>query len=93
MSKSAKLTEKINKYHSAHDSLYFYTKSDAYDFEPATKKRDEPKWRGMHLPGIRWSLIPDEFVKLFSKENLKEKNLLHLNQFMKIEKLYIEVSL
>jgi adenine specific DNA methylase Mod len=74
LSKSAKLTEKINKYHSAHDSLYFYTKSDAYDFEPATKKRDEPKWRGMHLPGIRWSLIPDEFVKLFSKENLKEKN-------------------
>lgn len=74
LSKSAKLTEKINKYHSAHDSLYFYTKSDDYDFEPATKRRDEPKWRGMHLPGIRWSTIPDEFAKLFSKENLKEKN-------------------
>ncbi len=74
LSKSAKLTEKINKYHSAHDSLYFFTKSDNYDFEPANKRRDEPKWRGMHLPGIRWSPIPYEFVKFFSKENLKEKN-------------------
>jgi adenine specific DNA methylase Mod len=74
LSKSAKLTEKINKYHSAHDSLYFYTKSEDYDFEPATKRRNEPKWRGMHLPGIRWSPIPNEFVKLFSKENLREKN-------------------
>ncbi|MBP8932917.1 MAG: site-specific DNA-methyltransferase [Candidatus Atribacteria bacterium] len=74
LSKSAKLTEKINKYHSAHDSLYFYTKSGDYDFEPATKKRDGSKWRGMHLPGIRWSPIPDEFVKLFSRENLKERN-------------------
>ncbi|HPD65747.1 MAG TPA: site-specific DNA-methyltransferase [Bacteroidia bacterium] len=74
LSKSAKLTEKINKYHSAHDSLFLYTRSDNYDFEPATKKRDEPKWRGMHLPGIRWSPIPDEYVKFFSKENLKEKN-------------------
>ncbi len=74
LSKSARLTEKINKYHSAHDSLYFYTKSHDYDFEPATKKRDKPKWRSMHLPGIRWSPIPDEFVKLFSKENLKENN-------------------
>jgi len=74
LSKSAKLTEKINKYHSAHDSLFFFTKSDDYDFEPATKKRDEPKWRGMHLPGIRWTPIPNEYVKLFSKENLKEKN-------------------
>ncbi|MEO1784218.1 site-specific DNA-methyltransferase [Thermodesulfobium sp. 4217-1] len=74
LSKSAKLTEKINKYHSAHDSLFFYTKSDIYDFEPATRKREEPKWRGMHLPGIRWSTIPNEYVKLFSKENVKEKN-------------------
>jgi len=74
LSKSAKLTEKINKYHSAHDSLFFFTKSDNYDFEPATRKREEPKWRGMHLPGIRWSPIPKEYVKLFSEENIKEKN-------------------
>ena len=74
VSKSAKLTEKINKYHSAHDSLLFYTKSNNYDFEPATKKRNEIKWRGMHLPGTRWSPIQNEYVKLFSKENIKEKN-------------------
>jgi len=73
VSKSAKLTEKINKYHSAHDSLLFYTKSNNYDFEPATKKRNEIKWRGMHLPGTRWSPIQNEYVKLFSKENKKKK--------------------
>ncbi|MCS7092808.1 MAG: site-specific DNA-methyltransferase, partial [Patescibacteria group bacterium] len=53
LSKSAKLTEKINKYHNAHDILYFYSKSDDYDFETAMKKRKEQKWREMHLPGIR----------------------------------------
>jgi len=74
LSKSAKVTEQINRYHSAHDSLFFYTKTDNYLFRTATKERPEPKWRGMHLPGVRWSPISTEYVKLFSKENLKEKN-------------------
>ena len=74
LSKSAKLTEKINKYHSGHDSLFFYTKSDRYSFEPATRKRTDAKWRGMHLPGIRWSPINNEYLKLFSKDNIKDKN-------------------
>ncbi len=74
VSKSAKLTEQINKYHSGHDSLFFYSNTDQFTFSTATKKRDNPKWRGMHLPGIRWSPLPDNYVKLFSKENLKEKN-------------------
>ncbi len=74
LSKSAKLTEKINRYHSAHDSLFFFTKTEDYNFEPVTRKRIGPKWRGMHLPGIRWSPISDDYAKLFSKENLKIKN-------------------
>lgn len=70
--KSAKLTEKITRYHSAHDSLYFYSKTDEYDFEPVTEKRENPTWRPMHLPGIRWSPIPDQYVDDFSEENLKQ---------------------
>ncbi len=73
VSKSAKLTEQINKYHSGHDSLFFFSKSDQFIFNTATRKRDNPKWRGMHLPGIRWSPLPGEYIKLFSKENLIEK--------------------
>jgi adenine specific DNA methylase Mod len=74
LSKSAKVTEQINRYHSAHDSLFFYTKTNDYLFRTATKERTGPKWRGMHLPGVRWSPIPTEYIKLFSKENLKKKN-------------------
>jgi adenine specific DNA methylase Mod len=74
LSKSAKVTEQINKYHSGHDSLFFCTKSEKYDFKTATKKRENQKWRSMHLPGIRWSPLPQEYVSLFSKENVKEKN-------------------
>lgn len=74
LSKSAKLTEQINHYHSGHDSLYFYTKSPDFYFKTATKKREEPKWREMHLPGIGWSPITEEQAKLFSKENIKRKN-------------------
>ncbi|OEG70331.1 hypothetical protein ATZ36_04810 [Candidatus Endomicrobiellum trichonymphae] len=73
ISKSAKLTEQINKYHSGHDTLYFYTKTEKYDFETVKRKRNEPKWRAMHLPGTRYSLIPERFIKLFSKNNVVEK--------------------
>jgi len=74
VSKSAKLTEQINKYHSGHDSLFLFSKSDKFLFNTATRKRDNPKWRGMHLPGIRWSPLESEYVSLFSKDNIKEKN-------------------
>ncbi|MDR0800235.1 MAG: site-specific DNA-methyltransferase [Endomicrobium sp.] len=73
ISKSAKLTEQINRYHSGHDTLYFYTKTEKHDFETAKRKRNEPKWRAMHLPGIRLSPIPEKFIKLFSKNNVVEK--------------------
>ncbi len=70
LSKSAKLTESINRYHSAHDSLYWYSKTLNYDFKTATKKRDNPKWRPMHLPGIRWSPIESDFLDMFSDLNI-----------------------
>ena len=74
LSKSAKLTEKIMKYHSAHDSLYFYTKSSDYFFQTQVKKRQTMEWREMHLPGERWSPIPDKYLKYFSSTNIKLKN-------------------
>ena len=72
LSKSAKVTEKIRRYHSSHDSLFFAVKSETYDFEPATKKRENSQWRPMHLPGVRWSPAR-EYVDLFSEKNIKEK--------------------
>ncbi len=74
VSKSAKLTEKINRYHSGHDSLFLYSKSDNYHFETQNKERVKRNWRGMHLPGIRWSPIKEEYLNLYSKENIQYKN-------------------
>lgn len=74
VSKSAKLTETIKKYHSGNDSLFFFSKDENYIFNVQGIEREERKWRAMHLPGERWSPIPNEYVKLFSKENLVFKN-------------------
>ena len=73
VSKSAKLTEKINRYHSGHDSLFLYSKTENYLFETQNKERIKRNWRGMHLP-IRWSPIKDEYVNLYSKKNIQYKN-------------------
>lgn len=74
ISKSAKLTETIKKYHSGNDSLFLFSKTDNYFFEAQGIKRDERQWRAMHLPGERWSPIPQKYIELFSKENLRNKN-------------------
>ncbi|MDD9872065.1 MAG: site-specific DNA-methyltransferase [Deltaproteobacteria bacterium] len=72
--KSAKITEKIRRYHSAHDTLFLYSHSKSYDFEAAKIERKNRKWQPMHLPGIRWSPIERDMVKKFSPSNLREKN-------------------
>ncbi|MBC6497868.1 MAG: site-specific DNA-methyltransferase [Alphaproteobacteria bacterium GM7ARS4] len=72
VSKSAKLTEKIKKYHHDYDSLMFYRNSKEYAFKAAEKKRGDVAWRAMHLPGVRWSPIND-YAQLFSKDNIAEK--------------------
>lgn len=74
VNKSDRPTEAVNKYHSTWDMLYWYAKSDQSYFFNVTTKRVEPKWRGMHLPGVRWTQIKPEYLKLFSKKNIKEKN-------------------
>jgi len=74
INKSARPVEKINQYHSTHDFLFFYSKSNNLYFFNYEIPRYNQKWRPMHLPGIRWSLVPEEYVQLFSKENLIYKN-------------------
>lgn len=71
LSKSAKITEKLSKYHNAHDSLFFYTKSNEYYFIQQSKKRENIDWQPMHLPWIRWSPISKEMAKLYNSDNLK----------------------
>ncbi|QSR86956.1 site-specific DNA-methyltransferase [Candidatus Methylacidiphilum infernorum] len=74
VNKSDRPTEVVNKYHSTWDMLYWYAKSDQSYFYNVTQKREMPKWRGMHLHGERWTEIKPEYLNLFSKENIKEKN-------------------
>jgi adenine specific DNA methylase Mod len=74
VSRTFRPTEEINKYHTAHDILYLFSKSESYFFKAVVKPRENPKWRPMHLPGERWSPIEPEYIHLFSKENLKEKD-------------------
>ena len=71
--KSAKITEQITRYHNAHDTLFMYAKGENYDFETVTLRRGARKWQPMHLGGIRWSPIPERFVKMFSPENIKQE--------------------
>lgn len=74
ISKSAKLTETIKKYHSGSDSLFFFVKTNNYIFNVQGIQRKERQWRSMHLPGERWSPIPNQYIHLFSKNNLVKKN-------------------
>ncbi len=73
VNKSGRPTEKIRQFHSGHDFLLFYTKTDSYYFYNYEVEKEEQKWRAMHLPGIRWSPIDNEHVKLFSKKNLEKR--------------------
>lgn len=74
INRTGRPTESIKSYHTTHDTIYFYSKSGEYLFNNAVILRDNPKWRPMHLPGIRFTKIPSKYHHLFSKENLIEKN-------------------
>lgn len=51
----------LNQFNHATDVLYFYSKSENYEFNEITRSRicsfcgadKEPEWRGMHSPGLR----------------------------------------
>ncbi len=73
VNKSGRPTERITQFHSGHDFLLFYTKSENYYFKNYEIEKEDQKWRAMHLPGIRWSPIDKKYVKLFSKKNLEKR--------------------
>ena len=73
ISRSARPTEQKGMYHTAHYVLLFYSKTSNYYFKNFEIKREERNWRGMHLPGIRWTKIDKKYLKHFKKD-VKEKN-------------------
>jgi len=74
INRTKKIFEGANRFTTATDSLFFYTKSDNYIFNGYKKDRTEQKWIQMHSPGIRWSPISEEEANKFSKKNVKEEN-------------------
>ena len=73
INKSVRPMESIKQFHSGHDFLLFYAKTDDYCFNSYEIPKESVRYRAMHLPGIRWSPISDEHVRLFSKKNLSNK--------------------
>jgi len=73
VSRTGRPTEEIGKYHTSYDSLFWFSKSQNYYFKNVEKLRGEPKWRPMHLPGIRWTAVEPEFIHLFSQKNLEKR--------------------
>ena len=74
INRTKKVFEGTNRFTTATDSLFFYTKSSNYKFNGYKKDRTEQKWIQMHSPGIRWSPISEEDSKKFNKKNIKEEN-------------------
>ena len=74
INKSSRPMEGVKQFHSGHDFLLFYSKTDSYCFNNYEIKKEQVKYRAMHLPGIRWSPVDNEYLNLFSKKNLKKKN-------------------
>jgi len=73
INRSARPTEPKGMYHTTHDVLLFYSRSQNYFFKNFEIKRQERKWRGMHLPGVRWTKIDGTYLEFFKKD-IREKN-------------------
>ena len=73
INRSSRPTEPKGMYHTTHDVLFFYSKTSNYYFKNFEIKRENPQWRPMHLPGIRWTKIDEKYKSLFKKD-IKEKN-------------------
>ena len=74
INRTKKIFEGINRFATATDSLFFYSKSESLGFNGYKKPRNEQTWIQMHSPGIRWSGI-DEFLKdRISPQNIDFEN-------------------
>ncbi len=73
VNKSGRPTEAIGQYHSSTDFLLFYSKTQNCYFRNFEIPRVNPKWRAMHLPGIRWTKIDKRYLHLY-KSDVVERN-------------------
>jgi len=73
VNKSGRPTEAIGQYHSSTDFLLFYSKTQNCYFKNFEIPRVNPKWRAMHLPGIRWTKIHKRYLHLY-KGDIVERN-------------------
>lgn len=73
VNKSGRPTEAIGQYHSSTDFLLFYSKTQNCCFKNFEIPRANPKWRAMHLPGIRWTKIDKRYLHLY-KNDIVERN-------------------
>ncbi len=74
VNRTKKVFEGINRFATATDSLFFYSKSDSLNFNGFKKERTEQKWIQMHSPGIRWSKLTGKLEGRISKKNIKVEN-------------------
>ena len=74
INRTKKIFEGINRFNTATDSVFFYTKGDYYVFNGFKKERAEQKWIPMHSPGIRWTKVDKKYLKFYKPEELREKN-------------------
>ncbi|MBA7506281.1 hypothetical protein ES706_04962 [subsurface metagenome] len=73
VNKSGRPTEAIGQYHSSTDFLLFYSKTQNCYFKNFEIPRANPKWRAMHLPGIRWTKIDKRYLHLY-RNDIVERN-------------------
>lgn len=70
--KSNRIKTKWNKYLSWYDNIFFYANNiNKVDFKHLCKKSNNDWWRWMDKPWEVWTIIPNELLNFFSKENIK----------------------
>jgi site-specific DNA-methyltransferase (adenine-specific)/adenine-specific DNA-methyltransferase len=74
VNRTKKVFEGINRFNTATDSVFFYTVTGNYVFNGFKKERLQQKWIAMHSPGIRWTMVDQEYLRFYEKNQLKEKN-------------------
>ncbi len=74
VNRTKKIFEGINRFATATDSLFFYSRTDSLSFNGFKKERTEQKWIQMHSPGIRWSKLTGKLEGRISRKNIKVEN-------------------
>jgi len=73
INRTKKVFDGIQRFSTATDSLFFYTKSDDFLFHGVKKVRREKRWIPMHSPGIRWTKIKPDYFHYYQSDDIKEE--------------------